>query len=152
MQLPVSNRIETYLLYIYIYVGSLRQCVRSRLFMEFELLAGPNKRMPHWLTDRLPEWQTDSETEKSRQTDWLLGCLNKRLTHSLSRAAGSANGGRDKDADEAGGGIGNRCLWSRCDCDADANPSWMPTVYEYVVKCKNDFLSKQANKQSERRT
>lgn len=62
-----SNRIETYLLYIYIYVGLL--CVRSRLFMEFELLAGPNKRMSYWLTDRQPEWQTDCEA--GRSTDCL---------------------------------------------------------------------------------
>lgn len=64
-----SNRIETYLLYIYINVGLLCQCVRNRLFMEFELLAGPNKRMSYWLTDRLPEWQTDSEA--GRRTDCL---------------------------------------------------------------------------------
>lgn len=28
----------------------------------------------------------------------------------------------------------------------------MPPVYEYVVKCKNDFLSKEANKQTNRQT
>lgn len=58
----------------------------------------------------------------------------------------------DEGAAEAGGGIGSQCLWSRCDCDADANASTMPTVYECAVKCKNDFLSKQANKQNKKRT
>lgn len=74
-----SNRIETYLLYIYIYVGLLCQCVRSRLFMEFELLAGPNKRMSYWLTDRLPD---DRQTVK--QADALTAWLSKQAPHSLT--------------------------------------------------------------------
>lgn len=73
-----SNRIETYLLYIYIYVGLLCQCVRSRLFMEFELLAGPNKRMSYWLTDCLNDRQT------VKQADALTAWLSKQAPISLT--------------------------------------------------------------------